>query len=111
MSETTGPRCSFCGASEAEAPSLFVGLAAWICTGCVGELRQRRRAPAVLGDGMSDYEALQMLPTIREVGRLQRVRFEEYIAELRRRRISWARIGHELGISRQAAWERFGRAS
>jgi hypothetical protein len=27
---------------------------------------------------------------------------------LRRRGVSWARIGSALGVSRQAAWERFG---
>jgi ATP-dependent Clp protease ATP-binding subunit ClpX len=27
---------------------------------------------------------------------------------LRRREVSWARIGDALGVTRQAAWERFG---
>jgi len=27
---------------------------------------------------------------------------------LRQREVSWARIGDALGVSRQAAWERFG---
>lgn len=29
------------------------------------------------------------------------------VVELRRRGMSWAQIGHALGISRQSAWERF----
>jgi ATP-dependent Clp protease ATP-binding subunit ClpX len=29
------------------------------------------------------------------------------VEELRRRRLSWEAIGRALGISRQAAWERF----
>ena len=32
---------------------------------------------------------------------------QDQIVELRRREISWDAIGNALGISRQAAWERF----
>jgi ATP-dependent Clp protease ATP-binding subunit ClpX len=31
----------------------------------------------------------------------------ELIHEIRTRGVSWARIGEALGVSRQAAWERF----
>lgn len=31
----------------------------------------------------------------------------EHVRVLRSRQVSWARIGAALGISRQAAWERF----
>jgi ATP-dependent Clp protease ATP-binding subunit ClpX len=29
------------------------------------------------------------------------------VDELRKREVSWAKIGEALGMSRQAAWERF----
>ena len=32
---------------------------------------------------------------------------QEQVDVLRKREISWSRIGDALGISRQAAWERF----
>jgi predicted transcriptional regulator len=31
----------------------------------------------------------------------------EYVATLRERGISWTRVGEALGVSKQAAWERF----
>ena len=35
----------------------------------------------------------------------------EWVDLLRERNISWAEIGRSLGVSRQAAWERFSRRS
>jgi hypothetical protein len=32
---------------------------------------------------------------------------EQWVTEARRREASWARIGAALGMTRQAAWERF----
>ena len=37
----------------------------------------------------------------------KRTQLQWVIDELRRRELSWADIGEALGISRQAAWERF----
>jgi AhpD family alkylhydroperoxidase len=31
-----------------------------------------------------------------------------HVDELRKRGVSWEKIGQALGVSRQAAWERFG---
>ena len=36
-----------------------------------------------------------------------RARLQDSIDLLRRREVSWAEIGDALGVSRQAAWERF----
>ncbi len=35
----------------------------------------------------------------------------ESVGDIRDRRLSYAEIGKALGVSRQAAWERFSRAS
>jgi ATP-dependent Clp protease ATP-binding subunit ClpX len=32
---------------------------------------------------------------------------QEHVDILRRRGVSWERIGEAMGVSRQAAWERF----
>ena len=42
-----------------------------------------------------------------ELDRLRR----EYVAEARRRGVSWAQIGDALGLSRQSAWEYFTRGA
>jgi biotin operon repressor len=41
------------------------------------------------------------------VAEATREALQEHIDELRRREVSWSRIGDALDISRQAAWERF----
>ncbi|MFF5262568.1 hypothetical protein ACFY4C_26835 [Actinomadura viridis] len=35
------------------------------------------------------------------------VELRVWVRELRRRGVTWARIGQALGITRQSAWERF----
>jgi ATP-dependent Clp protease ATP-binding subunit ClpX len=36
-----------------------------------------------------------------------RARLQEAVDTLRQREVSWATIGEALGVSRQAAWDRF----
>ena len=50
---------------------------------------------------------LALLPPSAAVADATREALQEHIDELRRREVSWSRIGDALGISRQAAWERF----
>lgn len=56
---------------------------------------------------MSDEALLASLRTT--LASVEQVRdgLQARIDELRRREVSWARIGAALGMSRQAAWERF----
>ena len=62
-------------------------------------------------DRMSDAELLATLPQILASAE-QNVAFaHEWVDLLRERRVSWAEIGRTLGVSRQAAWERFAQES
>jgi ATP-dependent Clp protease ATP-binding subunit ClpX len=56
---------------------------------------------------MSDEQLLSALqPSVAAVEALRDV-LQRKIDTLRERQVSWSAIGSALGISRQAAWERF----
>lgn len=60
----------------------------------------------------------RLFDDLREI-RLQRIRLNErldtqeaeVVARIRDLGYSWERIGQELGMTRQAAWERYGKGS
>lgn len=58
-------------------------------------------------DGLSDEELLAEM--VRAHGAHLNVdqAVKRYVAVLRQRGVSWARIGDALGMARQSAWERF----
>jgi hypothetical protein len=56
---------------------------------------------------MTDYQLLVALKVAEATVEATRAVLQAQIEELRRREISWDMIGQALGISRQAAWERF----
>jgi len=56
---------------------------------------------------MTDAQLLSGLKTAEATVEATRAVLQAQIEELRRRAISWEAIGKALGISRQAAWERF----
>lgn len=58
---------------------------------------------------MSDAELLSKLPLILQSAQQVNAFASDWIDLIRARRISWAEIGKALGVSRQAAWERFAR--
>jgi hypothetical protein len=88
-----------------------------MCTDCLTTFSQAFAAPEnasqrVLGwsdDSMSDADMLARLPliaaTAAQVDRYLRL----WVGRIRERHISYAEIGKALGVSRQAAWERFSR--
>ena len=60
-------------------------------------------------DAMSDAEMLARLPLIAATaGQVDRY-LRLWVSRIRERHISYAEIGKALGVSRQAAWERFSR--
>lgn len=61
-------------------------------------------------DGMSDGELLEMLPVLSRSVAQGHALLTMWVEVLRNRKISWAQIGSALGVSRQAAWERFARS-
>lgn len=56
---------------------------------------------------MTDDELLAHLPEIAVVASQVDDRLGAWVGTARQRRISWARIGAALGMTRQSAWERF----
>jgi hypothetical protein len=104
--------CSFCLKSELEVPSLIAGPSVHICGNCVGicnAILQGLPAQDFGGWGeMADDALLANLPRSQAAHEGARTVLQQQIDELRRREVSWARIGEAMGVSRQAAWERFG---
>ncbi len=114
-----GRICSFCGAPGGPGTDvpLVGGLGAQVCVSCIDEfhavVHDDERAAAARGtmpwEQMSDAELLATLPQILASAE-QNVAFaQEWVDLLRARNIAWAEIGRVLGVSRQAAWERFAR--
>jgi hypothetical protein len=56
---------------------------------------------------MTDAELLSKLPLIAATSDQVDEFLRDWVQLLRSRKISWAEIGKVMGISRQAAWERF----
>ncbi|HUR01575.1 MAG TPA: ClpX C4-type zinc finger protein [Nonomuraea sp.] len=119
-------RCSFCGKPHAEAGRVVAGPGVYICDACVelcnqviaatpppaeGDPQRVHRGPDPRTDeyltGISDEDMLAMLPrqafTVEQAERDLRA----WVRLLRDRGVTWARIGEALGVSRQAAWDRF----
>jgi len=109
--------CSFCGQVGSMENRLAGGLGAMICFECLSyyyhqstqdaEVESRSGAP---WDKMSDVEMLDKLPLILKSAAQNSAFANDWVALLRERKISWAAIGQVLGVSRQAAWERFAAA-
>ncbi|MFJ5228745.1 hypothetical protein ACIQBJ_02485 [Kitasatospora sp. NPDC088391] len=56
---------------------------------------------------LTDAETLSRLPQVAAVADQVAADLRTWVLELRRRGVTWARIGEALGITRQSAWERF----
>lgn len=106
--------CSFCGRSEQEAAKLAAGPGGvHICDACVETCRV-----IMEGDAAPPREFQPATwPTERLLGVLaplnatleaHRTHLGAVVDVLRGREVSWAKIAEPLGVSRQAAWERFG---
>jgi ClpX C4-type zinc finger len=108
-------RCSFCTKPSSQVEKLIAGPGVNICNGCVGRcadvLAAEQQKPSQPGtqqpawdETMTDEQILDALPRIdaQAEASLQRL-----VTILRERRVTWARIGTALQITRQSAWERF----
>lgn len=77
-----------------------------------GPLRTRASAGAAGArppESLPLDDLLATLPTLAAEARVADERLHERVALLKERRATWAEIGAALNVSRQAAWERFGR--
>ena len=106
--------CSFCLKSQHDVEKLVAGPGnVFICDACVGLCQEYMdgRTPDV-----SHYEKPENMPTERLLAQLPSVdatikgkqtQIQWVVDLLRGREVSWAQIGEALGVTRQAAWERF----
>lgn len=113
--------CSFCGVQGTPQTRFAGGLGAMMCSDCVSffhvklaseegwqsiSLRSRTRLP---WDEMSNTEILAKLPMIAATATQVGSFLGHWVRLARERGLSWTEIGQALGVSRQAAWERFSR--
>jgi hypothetical protein len=115
--ETATWSCSFCGKRGTDDTRFAGGLGVLMCADCVASFHAQLEAPEnsgvrILGwsdESMSNAEMLARLPLIAATaGQVDRY-LRLWVARIRERHISYAEIGKALGVSRQAAWERFSR--
>ena len=117
MMEKAGPTlyCSFCGKSQHDVAKLIAGPSVFICDECVA-ICNRWITPPAEGTPAPAFLDVKAMPTDTLLGFLRnqgaihenvQKRLEEAVDTLREREVSWAAIGEMLGVSRQAAWERF----
>jgi len=108
---TPNLHCSFCGKDRAKAAMLVAGPGVHICEACVGLCnRLLTGKPTAAFDGWSaltDDELVAALPASAAAVDAVEDKLRDHVSMLKQRGVSWDRIAGALGISRQAAWERF----
>ena len=113
-----GRICSFCGLVGEKDTKFAGGFGAMMCIDCVEQyheiftsekkLASVRRPP---WENLGDAELLEKLPLIARTADQVDDFMHHWVGLLRERKLSWAHIGRVLGVSRQAAWERFSGSS
>jgi hypothetical protein len=105
------PRCSFCWKGRRQVAMLVAGPGVHICDACIRlcsrVLTGKPTAAFASWESLTDEEFLATLPAAEgDVGAAEE-KLREHVDMMRRRGISWERIAAALGVTRQAAWERF----
>ena len=108
-------RCSFCTKSADEVERLVAGAGVFICNECVAlcaaliaeQSGRTGEARVPVLESVDDDALLAHLPRIEAVRDQVDDDLRTWVAEARRRELSWDRIGSALGMKRQSAWERF----
>ncbi len=103
--------CSFCNKDKDAVAKLIAGPGVYICNECVHlcDLILAEEQVRDLGSWHErpDDELLASLGRVQAVVAQVDAAVDDHVAVLRERGISWTRIGQALGVSKQAAWERF----
>ena len=110
--------CSFCLQENTEVETLIAGPGVYICDDCVKSCVEiLETKPALMKRiapwerEMSDQALLELLPRVAAARALVDEAMTVWIGRARNQGISWERIGGALGMTRQAAWDRFSHAS
>jgi hypothetical protein len=112
MVTTATLSCSFCLRTSDEVDRLLAGASAHICDRCVGACDAILADPAIGFPSMSEDDDATLLVRLGAAGGHATAAdhgVRGLVELLRARGVSWARVGEALAVSRQAAWERFGR--
>jgi hypothetical protein len=103
--------CSFCTKDKDAVAKLVAGPGVYICNECVDLcnliIAEAPAAGFAAWDERPEDELLASLAKVQAVVTQAGAAVHDHVAVLRGRGISWTRIGEALGVSKQAAWERF----
>ena len=111
--------CSFCGKSQHDVKKLIAGPAVFVCDECVALCVKIIDETSDAHDGTGNPPKIEwpedrptdvvlaLLKAQNKTHEEVASRLQRSIDILRKREVSWQQIGDALGISRQAAWERF----
>ena len=103
--------CSFCSKDKDAVAKLIAGPGVYICNECVelcNHVLAEELVPKVGGPAdRPDDELLASLARVQALVSHADAAVHDHVDMLRARGISWTRIGEALGVSKQAAWERF----
>ena len=108
-------RCSFCFKPQDQVTKLIAGPGVMICSECVALCVPIMAAAPT--EQPTSIRTPADTPTAQLTGMLAGYNkafesidqaMQDMVEILREREVSWAAIGEALGVSRQAAWKRFG---
>ncbi len=108
--------CSFCRKSQVDVPMMVGGPGVHICSECVAlcakVIEDNKGKPITPQSMFQEYwETDKLLNNLKLYdGAFEAVdrSMQDIVDILRERDVTWAQIGEALGVSRQAAWKRFG---
>ncbi|MCL8025452.1 ClpX C4-type zinc finger protein [Nocardioides bruguierae] len=110
-----GKTCSMCGRTGGAGDRMVGGFGVVVCADCVADAHRLVTGSAepdaadVPWKDRSQAEILETLPRIVAASRQMERFLFTWVAVARQSGISWAHIGRTLGVTRQAAWERFAK--
>ena len=105
--------CSFCRRDQQHVTMLVAGPNVNICDACVAlcnRILTGKPTAAFKGwASLTDEEFLGTLPAAVAAVEATEEKLREHVDMIRQRGVSWERIATAMGVTRQAAWERFSR--
>ncbi|WP_035858953.1 ClpX C4-type zinc finger protein [Cryptosporangium arvum] len=107
--------CSFCSKPSTDVEKIVAGPGVYICNECVAlatmVIESSTDTPSVprvpIWESLTDDVMLSHIPRVSAHIDRSETELRSWVQELRRRGVTWIRIGESLGIARQSAWERF----